>query len=57
MPHSRTGYLERAEECVRLANLTEDRMISAELLNLRQTYLKIATQLGEIEDKSPEESA
>jgi hypothetical protein len=38
-------YPERAEECVRLANLAQDDMIRAELLRLRQTYLSIAARL------------
>jgi len=38
-------YPERAEECVRLANLASDDMIRAELLRLRQTYLNIAARL------------
>lgn len=41
------GYESRAEECVRLANMTRDEMIQAELLKLRQTYLKIANSLNE----------
>jgi len=40
-----TRYPDRAEECVRLANLTRDEMIRAELLRLRQTYLNIAARL------------
>ena len=50
MPYSLAGYTARAEECVRLANHTKDAMISAELLKLRQTYLKIAEQLGEMKE-------
>ena len=42
MPYSRDGYLERAEECVRFANSTKDKMLSADLLKLRQTYLRLA---------------
>jgi hypothetical protein len=38
-------YPERAEECVRLANLAKDEMIRAELLRLRQTYLSIAARI------------
>jgi hypothetical protein len=52
MPYSLSGYTARAEECVRLANNTNDAMISAELLKLRQTYLKIADQLGEMEERN-----
>ena len=49
MPYSSKGYATRAEECVRLANLTQDIMIQKELLLLRQSYLKIAERLVEIE--------
>jgi hypothetical protein len=35
----------RAEECVRLANLTKDAMIQRELLELRQIYLQTAQRL------------
>ena len=49
MPYSSKGYMIRAEECVRLANLTKDNMIQKELLSLRQSYLKIAERLVEIE--------
>ncbi|MGO8865187.1 MAG: hypothetical protein ACLQME_01675 [Alphaproteobacteria bacterium] len=45
MPYSVDGYLARAEECARLANLTKDDMIQRKLLELRQTYLKIAESL------------
>ena len=41
-------YGVRAEECVRLANLTKDNMIQSELLSLRQTYLRRAEKLREI---------
>jgi hypothetical protein len=50
MTYSLSGYRARAEECVRLANNTKDAMISAELLKLRQTYLKIAGELGEMRE-------
>ena len=46
MPQSAEGYLARAEECVRLANLTRDSMIQRRLLELRQSYLKIAENLN-----------
>jgi len=45
MPYSPAGYAKRAEECVRLANLTEDPMLSAELLKLRQSYIIISDRL------------
>jgi len=45
MPYSILGYLERADQCVKLANLADDELVRRELLNLRQTYLKIAERL------------
>jgi hypothetical protein len=45
MPYSVMGYKERAEECVKLANLADDELVRRELLNLRQTYLNIAERL------------
>lgn len=45
MPYSVLGYRERAEECVKLANLAADQLVRRELLNLRQTYLNIAERL------------
>ena len=45
MAYSALGYETRAEECVRLANLTTDEMIQLQLLTLRQTYLKTAGRL------------
>jgi hypothetical protein len=39
------GYRLRAEETARLAGLTQDRMLQAELLKLHQTYLVIAERL------------
>jgi outer membrane protein assembly factor BamD (BamD/ComL family) len=38
-------YEARAEECVRLANLTADETVCAELLKLRQAYLAAAARL------------
>lgn len=46
MTYSTSGYKERAVECARLASLTDDEMLRAELLKLRQTYLKIAERLA-----------
>ncbi|HEX3485971.1 MAG TPA: hypothetical protein VHT51_12980 [Micropepsaceae bacterium] len=43
------GYEKRAEECVRLANLTEDGILRAEILQLRQSYLASARRQKEIE--------
>jgi len=45
MPYSVTGYKDRANECVKLANLADDELVRRELLNLRQTYLNIAERL------------
>ena len=45
MPFSVRGYEERANECAKLANLALDQLVRMELLNLRQTYLKIAERL------------
>ena len=45
----------RAEECARLANLTKDKRVQAELLRLRQTYLRVARTLEEIENEPPRE--
>lgn len=45
MPYSIQGYQERADECVRLANLASDQLIRSELLKLRQTYLHVAERL------------
>ena len=45
MPHGPEDFSLRAEECVRLANLTKDTMIQRELLELRQIYLQTAARL------------
>jgi hypothetical protein len=45
VPFSSEGYLARAEECARLANLTTDDLIQKELLLLRQTFLQTAEKL------------
>jgi len=45
MGFSAAGYLDRAEECVRLANLAADELIQQELLTLRQAYLQTAERL------------
>ena len=39
----------RAEECARLASMTEDNVLRRELLTLRQTYLRIASRLMVVE--------
>jgi hypothetical protein len=49
MTYSEHGYRFRAEECVRLANATEDEMLRGAILGLRQQYLKIAKRLGEMD--------
>lgn len=48
-------YLERAEECVQLANRTKDDTLRADMLILRQKYLKTAERLREVEARNPEE--
>ncbi len=40
MAQSARDYMNRADECVRLANLTKDEMIQVVLLRQRQMYLK-----------------
>ncbi|HXH86237.1 MAG TPA: hypothetical protein VNI35_05385 [Nitrospira sp.] len=45
MRHGPSIYGQRADECVRLANLTMDEDIRRELLTLRQCYLRIAERL------------
>lgn len=59
MPFSIAGYEGRAQECVELANQAKDQMIRAELLKLRQTYLKIAERLRRqgFETELPRQSA
>lgn len=49
MPYTARSYLERAEECVRLANMAKDDMVQAALLKLRQSYLQTADRLTKIE--------
>ena len=44
-------YEERAEECVRLANLTKDDLIQTTLLRLRKTYLRTAARLRAVEEE------
>lgn len=46
--YSSKGYKTRAEECVRLANLTTDKLVQAQLLKLGQTYLQIARRLDDL---------
>ena len=47
MSYSVAGYMVRAEECVRLANLAVDELIRNELLTLRQAYLRTAERLSQ----------
>ena len=48
MSYDVEGFRFRADECVRLANLSKDQMIQRELLSLRQVYLKAAERLSEL---------
>ena len=50
MASSAGDYIKRADECIRLANLTADEMIQAVLLRQRQMYLKMAENLGIVTD-------
>ena len=45
VPYSVKGYEQRAQECVKFANMASDQLIRNELLKLRQTYLTIAKRL------------
>ena len=45
MVYSATSFIERAEECIRLANLAADELVRQELLQLRQSYLLTAERL------------
>jgi hypothetical protein len=51
MTYTGSGYLKRAQECARLASLTDDQILRAELLKLRQSYLIAAERLQEMEHK------
>lgn len=42
-------FLAHADECVRLANLTLDDFVKRELLLLRQSYLRTASRLQEMQ--------
>lgn len=44
---------QRAEECVRLANLTADEIVRAEILTLRQAHLAKARRIVELEQGNP----
>lgn len=54
MTYTSSGNLVRAEECARLAGLTNDQTLRAELLKLRQSYLILAERLQETELKLPQ---
>jgi hypothetical protein len=54
--YTSSGYLARAEECARLASLTNDHILKAELLKLRQSYLIAVERLQEMEGKPPEKN-
>ena len=45
LPYGSEDFAVRAEECVRLANMTTDQMIQRELLELRQIYLQTVSRL------------
>lgn len=55
MSYNVEGFQSRADECVRLANLSKDQMIQRELLTLRQVYLKAADKLRELSRCAPQE--
>ena len=50
MAQSARDYMTRADECLRLANLSQDSMIQSVLLRRRQMYLKMAENLGIVSD-------
>jgi hypothetical protein len=47
------SYEMRAEECARLANLTNDDLIQMTLLQMTQTYLRAAARLRALADGKP----
>ena len=53
MAQSAHNYMTRADECARLASLTEDEMIQVVLMRQRQMYLKMAQSLGIISAAIP----
>lgn len=53
MSETPDSYEVRAEECVRLASLTEDELIRASILQLRQTYLRTAGRLRALAEGRP----
>jgi hypothetical protein len=48
MVYNAESFIDRAEECVRLANLASDELIRQELLQLRQSYLQTAQRLEQL---------
>lgn len=53
MTYSVEGYVRRAEECVRLANATDDQMLRGAILRLRQDYLSVAGRLATQDERPP----
>jgi hypothetical protein len=45
MRHRATEYEARAEECIRLAGLTDDEMLAEQILALGRSYLEFAAYL------------
>lgn len=50
-------FLAHASECVRLANLTADDFVKRELLLLRQSYLRTASRLQEVQKDQNRQSS
>ena len=48
MVYSAASFIARAEECVRLATLTDDDLVRQELLQLRDSYLQTAERLEQL---------
>jgi hypothetical protein len=51
VPYEPEEFLARAEECARLSKLSNDEMIRAELLQLRDIYLQTANRLTAQRDR------
>jgi hypothetical protein len=49
VPYGPEDFATRAEECIRLANMTRDEMIQRELLELRQIYLQTVERLRRLQ--------
>jgi hypothetical protein len=56
LPYGPEDFAVRAEECVRLANLTKDEMIQRELLELRQIYLQTVSRLRRMDKNEKPDS-